>query len=261
MSDADDALIWLAAQGVTRLGPGRWHSTEDDAEMSDGELAHEWAACMLGDEGRAPAERVRITLGLLDLIDEFWVTTELAFFLNPYYNGATDDQAAAQAFWAGVRARLERPSVPDQLLYTLWVEWFEDHRASERAFAEVLGDDLQRLPGDEALQRRADRVLRNSGPVPWSGKRLVYSAVAAMPSLAPALFRGILLSYHDYYGSLEPAEALALLDRLDLPPDTEHLERLRAVLRQGAHNHYRNPELWSTATDGERRTANGRDGR
>jgi hypothetical protein len=44
------------------------------------------------------------------------------------------------------------------------------------------------------------------------------------------VFDALLVSRHGSYGDLEPVAALALLDRLDLPPDTEHLAALRAAL-------------------------------
>ncbi|MEU9233955.1 hypothetical protein [Streptomyces subrutilus] len=61
------------------------------------------------------------------------------------------------------------------------------------------------------------------------------------------MFRGLLTSYHDIYGDLEPAAALALLDRLDLPTDTPHLAELRHVLAAGHTNHYRSPGAWDDA--------------
>ncbi|MFC4068541.1 hypothetical protein [Actinoplanes subglobosus] len=214
--------------------------------MSDSDLAHSWTEEILGDDGLSAVDQVRLALGLLDLIDEFGVAMWLAFHLSPWYLGSTDDPAAADAFWAGMRRRLEAPEVGSQLLYSLWVEWFESRVTDAWAFAEVLGGDADRLPGaGPELLRRADRVLRHSGPVPWPVKRHTYATAAAVPALVPGVFRGILASYHDYYGDLDPGEALALLDRLDLPPDTEHLASLRAVLSVGARNHYRNPELWS----------------
>jgi hypothetical protein len=61
------------------------------------------------------------------------------------------------------------------------------------------------------------------------------------------VFNGLLASYHDINGDLEPIAALALLEHLDLPADTEHLSPLRAVLAAGARNHYRQPDLWDAA--------------
>ncbi|MFF7203157.1 hypothetical protein [Streptomyces sp. NPDC008141] len=46
---------------------------------------------------------------------------------------------------------------------------------------------------------------------------------------------------------LYAAAALALLDRLDLPPNTQHRAELRQVLAAGHTNHYRSPGAWNDA--------------
>ncbi|MEU8388210.1 hypothetical protein [Micromonospora sp. NPDC048842] len=73
--EANDALRWLAEQGVTPLGEGRWleSTSSSDIERSDNDLAHEWSAAALGDDRLASVQRLRTGLGLLDLLDEYWV--------------------------------------------------------------------------------------------------------------------------------------------------------------------------------------------
>ncbi|SCL28595.1 hypothetical protein GA0070624_3723 [Micromonospora rhizosphaerae] len=247
--EADGALRWLAEEGVTPLGPGRWREVTPSGglERTDSDLAHEWTAAALGDDRLPPSQQLRIGLGLLDLLDEYWVTVELGFFV-----AEQADPAVIEAFWAGYRQRLEVPEPGTQVLYSLWVDWFEDPGRSASAFAAVIGDDVRNLRarqrlGDLAnppLCRRVSRVLEHSGPVRWADKHDVYEAVVAAAKLRPALFKGLLASYHDVYGDLEPEQALELLGRLNLPPDTEHLATLRAALKTGARNHYRQPELW-----------------
>lgn len=220
--EAGEAARWLAERGVP-LGP----------ELDSEEIAHEWTAALLADDELSPVRRLRTALGLLDLLEQYWVTAEIGFFL-----AGQSDPAVASVFWAGYRRRLEGAEPPEQVLYSLWVDWFEDRETAAAAFAAVLGDDVRALSArgrlDELaggpLHRRAARVLEYSGPVPWGDKHDVYEAVATVPALVPALFKGLLASHHDYFGDLEPAAALALLDRLDLPPDTEHLASLRAAL-------------------------------
>ncbi|MFK8844404.1 hypothetical protein [Streptomyces sp. Ac-502] len=96
----------------------------------------------------------------------------------------------------------------------------------------------------DAMLRRAARVIGVSGPVPWPVKHAAYRTAATVPHLHPALFRGLLGSYHDLYGDLDPRAALALLDELDLPTATEHLAPLRAALTAGHRNHYSAPDAW-----------------
>ncbi|WP_245691820.1 hypothetical protein [Streptomyces katrae] len=129
------------------------------------------------------------------------------------------------------------------------MDWFEDHATSAAAFAEVLGNDIDRVVAEPsaALLRRARRVLECSGPVRWAVKEPTYRTAMRLPALHPAVFCGIRASFHDVYGDLEPAAALNLLGRLDLPTDTRHLAELRHVLAAGHRNHYRSPGAWDDA--------------
>ncbi|MEU4241823.1 hypothetical protein [Actinoplanes sp. NPDC026619] len=238
--EAVEAARWLAAHGVEWQAPGRWR--DGGREISDNDLAQEWSRDLLVDGG------LRLGFGLLDLLDEYWVTLEIGWFAEE-----RDEPAIYSALWSGYRRRLEGFSRCEAVLYSLWVDWFENRDTVDAAFGAVLSDDVHHLRSRRRLRelaagpvhRRAARVLANSGPVRWSIKHDVYeAAVAAVPELHHAVFRGLLMSYHDLYGDISPTAALALLDGLHLAPDTEHLAALRAVLRTGAHNHYRNPELW-----------------
>lgn len=161
--------------------------------------------------------------------------------------------------WQGYRERLERPEPSEPVSYSLWVEWFENRALVESAFHEVLAADVLTLAdqgqlsqfSSGALYRRAERVLGVSGPVPWALKEPVYQHLVSVPELHPALFKGILLSYHDSFGSLEAEPALHLLDRLALTEKPEHYDRLRAVLAAGHAKHHLNPDAWNASTEQE----------
>ncbi|MFC5904320.1 hypothetical protein [Streptomyces zhihengii] len=129
------------------------------------------------------------------------------------------------------------------------MDWFEDQATSAMAFAEVLGNDIDRAVTErsEVLLRRACRVLECSGPVRWTVKEATYRTAVRLPALHPALFRGLLTSFHDLYGDLEPAAALALLGQLELPAHTRHLAELRHVLVAGHKNHYGSVGAWDDA--------------
>lgn len=130
--------------------------------------------------------------------------------------------------------------------------WFWGHTTAKTAFDALIGDDVRRLTSAGRLPElatgplhlRARHVLEDSGSVDWKDKRDVYQAAATVAGLRPAVFRALLGSYHAVSGSLDPAEALTLLDSLHLPTNTEHLPQLRAVLRNSVANHYKNPTAW-----------------
>ena len=188
-----------------------------------------------GDEELDAATRLELGLGLFEILDTYWVTVELRWFLN-----AANDDALWTVHWQAFREHLEQPVPSEAILYSLWVDWFEDITTTERAFTEVLGNDVAALAdAGEDLLRRAAAVLKVSGPVPWKVKYPVYNAALEVEKLRPAVFNGVLYSYHDVYGSLEIGPALDLLERLDLPEDTEHLTELRTALSEGHANKHR----------------------
>ncbi|MEV6180535.1 hypothetical protein [Streptomyces sp. NPDC052015] len=143
---------------------------------------------------------------------------------------------------------------PDVLLTTNQVaqSWAGDVFAEDLDAADQLRLafgllDLRVAEQSEARLRRARRVLECSGPVRWTVKEPTYRTAVRLPALHSALCRGLRAGFHDVYGDLEPRAALALLDQLDLPTDTQHLAELRHVLAAGHKNHYRGPGAWDDA--------------
>ncbi|MEU4620687.1 hypothetical protein AB0G04_12015 [Actinoplanes sp. NPDC023801] len=246
-TDADLALRYLADDGITPIGADRWKWDGTPPEdMSAEDVAFHTAFEITTDESLDAVRRVHTSLGLLDLTRAFDVLTHL----NAYVCDNADP-AVTNAFWAGLRDRMAVPEPIAHLRLHLRTYWFVGHTA-RAAFDALLGDDVRHLAAARRLQElaigplllRARHVLEDSGSVRWDDKRDVYQAAAAVAALRPAVFRGLLGSYHGVYGSLDPDDALVLLDSLHLPADTEHLPRLRAVLRNGVANHYKNPAAW-----------------
>ncbi|MFE0641947.1 hypothetical protein ACFW2Y_10115 [Streptomyces sp. NPDC058877] len=243
MHVAEAARRWLADQGVRQVRDG-WVSDEKPGVLlTANEVAHSWAGDVFAEDLDA-ADQVRLAFGLLDLLDEYWVTCEIRFA-----DDSAEGPLPADVLWDGYRQRLEADRDAETVTYSLWVDWFEDHTTSAAAFVEVLGNDIDRVVTErsEAQLRRARRVLECSGPVRWTVKESTYLTAARLSALHPAVFRGLRSSFHDIYGDLEPTAALALLDRLDLPADTQHLAELRRVLAEGHKNHHRSPGAWDDA--------------
>ncbi|QES11003.1 hypothetical protein DEJ45_00155 [Streptomyces venezuelae] len=237
------ARRWLADQGVRQVRGGWVTDEEPEVLLTASQVAHSLAGDVFAEDLDA-ADQVRLAFGLLDLLDTYWVTCEIRFA-----DEGAEGPLPAGVLWNGYRQRLEAEREVEAVTYSLWVDWFEDHTTSARAFAEVLGNDIDRVVAEpsEALLRRARRVLECSGPVRWAVKEPAYRTALRLPALHSALFRGVRSSFHDLYGDLEPAAALALLDRLDLPADTQYLAELRHVLAAGHKNHHRSPGAWDQA--------------
>ncbi|MEW2357986.1 hypothetical protein [Spirillospora sp. NPDC029432] len=232
--EKERARRWLAEEGIT--GDGGW-TDPDGRPITANEIAHECAMAMLEDPGLDGAGRLELAFGLLDLLDDYWVTCEMRFAV---LNG----KVPRAVLWDGYRRRLERDAEPAAITYSLWVDWFEDRGTVAEAFAEVLAG----TPGEHRLRH----VLECSGPVPWELKLPVLRDAAADPALRDSVFRALRAAYHDFYGDLVPEEALAMLEGLGLPPGTEHLDALRTVLAAGHRNHYRSPAAWGEASASSR---------
>lgn len=249
------ARRWLAEDGLTQDADGTWWYVDAPGEpgapagpaerASTADIAEDWGRLVFDDEQISLADRVRVALGLMDLVGSHVLVHRQIHMAHLGPAGPLP----ADVLWDGYRRRLEAVPEPGAITDSLWLDWFEHDRTAESAFDEVLGRDaaLLRAGAPEGLLRRARRVLVCSGPVAWRAKAAAYEAAAGVPELRGAVFEGVLASYHDLYGKLEPTEALALLDRLRLPAGTEHLAPLRTVLAAGHANHYRHPDAWRDA--------------
>ncbi|MFI5527646.1 hypothetical protein ACIA8O_03715 [Kitasatospora sp. NPDC051853] len=242
---AERARHWLDERGVTETPTGWTDAGTPGRTLTANEVAHARAGEALTDDALDAERQLDLAFGLLDLLDDYWVTCEIRFA-----DRGPGGPLPADALWSGYRRRLEAERNAEAVTYSLWVDWFEDRATSATAFAEVLGHDVDRIvaTGSDPLLRRAARVLACSGPVPWPAKRRAYATALGHPTLHEPLFQGLLTSYHDLYGDLEPTSALALLTRLDLPPDTPHLTELRTVLSAGHRHHSTDPHAWDLAS-------------
>ncbi|MFI8447109.1 alpha/beta fold hydrolase [Streptomyces erythrochromogenes] len=246
--DSELARRWLAVSAITQTGESHWWDADPPAgPLTADDVSDRMGWLVFDDEDLDPADRVRVALGLMDLLGAHPL---LAGQIHMAHLGPRGP-LPLDVLWDGYRRRLEAVHDHEAHPGSLWLDWFEDPRTAAPAFAAVLGDDRHLLlPGaPEPLARRARRVLEHSGPVGWAVKAETYRAAARVPALHHAVFRAVLRSYHDFYGGLDPVEGLALLDGLDLPPDAEHLAPLRRVLADGHRHHYASPQAWDTALD------------
>ncbi len=237
--------------GLTQDAVGAWWNAGDVAPgeppeaMTTDDIADTYGFLVFDDEGIGPADRVRVALGLMDLVGSHILVH------RPIHTAHLGPAGPLpiEVLWDGYRRRLEAEPEPEAVIASLWLDWFEHWQTADAAFAGVLGRDVGRIRtgAPAGFLRRTRRVLGCSGPVPWAAKEPVYGAAAAVPELRPAVFRALLSCYHDLFGQLEPPAALTLLDSLALPPATDGLAALRTVLTAGHANHYRSPDAWRKA--------------
>jgi hypothetical protein len=135
--------------------------------------------------------------------------------------------AARQQFWDGVKTRLagEDHALARPLAYNLWCDWFEHGDHTAEAW------DALTKPGtlDPVLQE----VLMASGPVPWRMKTQLYERLVTDTRWHYYIFRSLLHSAFDVFGSVDSKEAAAWLQRLSVAPSTENLRELQDHLHNG----------------------------
>lgn len=247
-TDAEVARAWLVDGGVRQTGPDTWaRDDEPEHPLTKNDVALECSSWIYEDDELDEPGKIRVALGMVDLLDEPWTAEELHF---PY---CLRGKVPPPELWAGLRERLEAPTLSKVIDNSIWHSWFECRATSEGAFRALIGDELAdrdalaATAAPDLFLRRAARVLDLSGPVAWEVKERAYRSASQIDELHQAVFKAILASYHDYFGNLEPAPALDLLDRLGIPTGTEHLAPLRHVLAAGHRNHYVSPEAWNVA--------------
>lgn len=130
------------------------------------------------------------------------------------------------SLWAEYRALLAQPDdrLADPVMYSLWVDFYEDRSTVKEAWEET-----SRLEPHE--ERRLQRVLEMSGPVPFKLKTRVYEQIVDDPRWHAHIFRSLLASASDVYGDIKQRGARRWLDRLVLSPETPGLAEFRATLK------------------------------
>ena len=132
-----------------------------------------------------------------------------------------------QAFWKWARSVLENGDAAQRkaLGYALWCEFFEDPQTIDEAWQNL----IEPLPNDQALHT----ILIHSGPVPWEKKWSLFLDLRGRTEMHYYIFRSILHSQFDVYGRLDQREALQILERLQISPETKYLSKLRSKLQEG----------------------------
>ncbi|MER6183585.1 hypothetical protein [Streptomyces sp. NPDC001652] len=133
-----------------------------ERQLTASEVARSRAGQAFTDERLDAAGQLGLAFGLLDLLDDYWVTCEIRFA-----DRGPGGPLPSDVLWDGYRRRLEAPEAADAVTYSLWADWFEDRDTCETAFAEVPGHDAGRLRTDSPKPPagQSPRRLRRPRPV------------------------------------------------------------------------------------------------
>ena len=215
----------LVFKGVEDTGTGIPDESDDDIPGDVYDLI--WESELTG------KEKIRL---LFEMYRE--IPTHSLIF-NVYINWVDYTSDMKQEVWKKFRKIL---AGDDDLLakpveYYLWCGFFEDP-------ARVL-EAWEALVTEDAKPKLLERVLINSGPVPFSSKFQLYKKLISNPKWHHYIYQSVLHSVFDCYGKISEIEARSVLVKLDLPGDTEnydklarrlvHLEEMRIRMMQGEH--------------------------
>ncbi|WP_433803565.1 hypothetical protein [Actinomycetospora sp. CA-084318] len=188
-----------------RDAPGTGRSF-DVSEPDDPDLPHDLAEFVEGDLGLAIA-----------------LYRAMPCYANLMY---LDHWAPRPELLAELATLLDEPddALADPVSYWLWCGPFEeDEQRSTAAWHQLTAD---------APEVRLRRLLDASGPVPWPAKALTFGVVLSMPEWHPLIWQAVRQAVHDYYGRVDAADALRLIDQLADPPPELDVADLQRRLRE-----------------------------
>jgi len=166
----------------------------------------------------SPGEKLRL---LLDAFDDQQVYGVLMYVKHLYDEAPSEiGRDLFQAYGAYLAS--SDTTKAEQVLYSLWCDFFEDPRTVQAAWTALA------QVGQPALTLQ--RLLPTAGPVPWALKSALLHDLLPNDDWHPFIFRCLLHSSFDVYGQIDKEEARRILRQLHLPPDTLHLGELKKAV-------------------------------
>jgi hypothetical protein len=110
----------------------------------------------------------------------------------------------------------------DPVGYVLWVEFFEDEETANETWEGL----MQFTKNKNAVKK----LLEMSGPAAFELKEKLYDKIILDSDYHESIFKSLLFSSFDLFGKIDNKKALAILAKLKLNKDVEHLEKLKNKL-------------------------------
>jgi hypothetical protein len=168
------------------------------AEVPHDVADHVWAA---------GADRLELLFAVYERMPCYAV---LMYSTGPFAEDFRDEEK--ERFWAAYRRLLEQPErrLAEPVLYSLWVDYFEDPSTVEEAWRETTAQT-----GD--WEPRIRRLLPVSGPVPYALKAPLYLRLLPDRRFHEPILEGLVGGARDVFGKLDATKALQIVDKLRLP--------------------------------------------
>jgi hypothetical protein len=202
---------------ATAPGTGTAKAAADDGWPKSATMVpHDLEELIWDDEDASWKDRVDLALALYREMPCYAI---LMYARHHFFEW---DEPARTLFWREARKLLadRDDRLADPIAYSLWCDYFEDGDPVEEAWYEV----AERDPPSE---RRLQRVLAVSGPVPFELKMKLYERLLPEKRWHPWIFTSLFNSAFDIYGQLDAKPARKVLVRLQVPADrSEELDAL-----------------------------------
>ena len=204
-----DITAWLEANNGGVLEGRFWELNHD---LCEGILSERW-------QPLTDLEKFRCLFEVIGL----WPSYSTAYYLYRLQMVGVDVEAEAFLWQQLVHVlehggRLHREAIE----YVLWVDFFED-----RALSAKIWHGLMTL---DPIWKVKERLLVNSGPVPYSEKRRHYKKLFENPSNHEVLAECLARSLSDVYGSVDHKEAKIMMAGLRVEPRNKFMRYLRENL-------------------------------
>ena len=206
-----------ACAEAKKAAPGTGNTLGKDNFKSD-DIPHEISEIIWDETGD--------TLAKLELAFRFYEAMPCFGYLMYFsMNYSKFSRESKDYFWSQYKKYLSGDdTLAAPVAYSLWCDFFEDPGTVQEAW-----DNLTSDFSNAALFRR---VLVASGPVPFPLKENLYQKLLPQEMWHPAIFRSLLHSQFDVYGSMDQKSGLAILKQLKLPGDTKNLSLLKDALQK-----------------------------
>lgn len=158
-------------------------------------------------------KRIDLLFELYRLCPSFTVIDDL--YVN-YWNKLFELEK--NLFWKHVINILnsEKKYLKEPIIYALCCDFFEG--------AETVTESWNALITKDATDEVLKTVLINAGPVPFYLKKELYHRLMGSKYWHKYIFKSLLHSEFDHYGDIDKEEALKIINKLNIPKNTEHLD-------------------------------------
>lgn len=194
--------LWLQACDWAWKGAVLEHRGEGYDETDPANAPHELEMLIWDTEGMSCVQRVELAFELYRAMPCYG---NLMFIRNGY-DALSRDKDAKRLFWDQYRNLLsgENEQLAEPVANTLFVDYFEDPDTVEESWEQLAGSD-------ELNERGLQRVLEESGPVPWHLKAHLFRRLVRDQTWHGWIFQSLVSSTFAGFGDIDVPAAAKIL--------------------------------------------------